>query len=48
MTFLAPTYTFVTAAKKLNFFDEKKGFKFLSKIRSSDFCQKCEIFFRSK
>jgi len=24
----------------------KKGFKFLSKIANSDFCQKCEILFR--
>jgi len=23
----------------------KKGLKFLSKIRDSDFCQKCDIFF---
>jgi len=34
MTFLAPTYNFVIAAKKLNFFGEKKG---------SHFCQKYEV-----
>jgi len=34
MTFRILTYTFVMAAKKLNFFGEKKG---------SNFCQKFEI-----
>jgi len=38
MTFRIPTYTFDGAAKKLNFFGEKKG---------SNFCQKYEILHRS-
>jgi len=46
MTCLNLTYIFVMAAKKPHFFGEKKGFKIFSKIRNSDFCQKCDIFFR--
>jgi len=57
MTFLNLTYTFVMAAKIFfgekmvkifvkNIFGEKKVFRLSSKIQVSDFCQKCDIFFR--
>jgi len=46
MTFLAPTYNFVTAAKKLNFFDEKKGSNFCQKYEVQIFVKNVKFFFR--
>jgi len=44
MAFLILTFIFIMAAKKPNFYGRKR-FTFLSKIRDSDFCKKCDIFF---
>jgi len=41
--FIDLTNIFVTAAKKLNFYGEKMGFRFWSKIRDSHFNQKYDF-----
>jgi len=45
MTFLAPTYNFVTAAKKLNFFGEEKGSHFCQKYKIQIFVKNVNFFF---
>jgi len=43
MAFFDLTNIFVTAAKKLNFYGEKMGFRFVSKTRYSHFSQKYDF-----
>jgi len=43
MPFFDLTIIFVIAAKKLHFYGEKMAFKFWSKLRDSNFSQKCDF-----
>jgi len=45
MAFLILTYTFVMAAKKLNFFGEKKGLHFCQKYEIQIFVKNATFFF---
>jgi len=45
MTFLILTNTFVMAAKKLNFYVEKKGSNFCQKCKTQIFVKNAKFFF---